>query len=170
MTNCLYSKKGMPWLRFSSLVRSVMSVCSSAKPGKTKQTEITQKASVLGPFSNHNPLLGSPSSICCYASEICSQANVIINPTAAKSFRICMILVKEIVDQKLEGTFQICCNVLSQRKTCSTWSYSTLVFSCLPLHLPESTVQCGMQANIFPTTIEGSQIHFEALIQNMCVN
>ena len=33
VTNCLYSRKGMPWLRFSSLVRSVMSVCSSAKPG-----------------------------------------------------------------------------------------------------------------------------------------
>lgn len=32
VTKCLYSKKGMPWLRFSSLVRSVMSVCSSAKP------------------------------------------------------------------------------------------------------------------------------------------
>ena len=33
VTKCLYSRKGMPWLRFSSLVRSVMSVCSSAKPG-----------------------------------------------------------------------------------------------------------------------------------------
>lgn len=38
VTNCLYSKNGMPWLRFSSLVRSVMSVCSSAKPERmTKQ-------------------------------------------------------------------------------------------------------------------------------------
>lgn len=36
VTKCLYSRKGMPWLRFSSLVRSVMSVCSSAKPGDTK--------------------------------------------------------------------------------------------------------------------------------------
>lgn len=42
VTNCLYSKKGMPWLRFSSLVRSVMSVCSSAKPGRTKNRN-TQK-------------------------------------------------------------------------------------------------------------------------------
>lgn len=33
VTKCLYSRKGMPWLRLSSLVRSVMSVCSSAKPG-----------------------------------------------------------------------------------------------------------------------------------------
>lgn len=31
----------------------------------------------------------------------------------------------------------------------------------------ESAVQ---QANIYPTTIGGSQIRFEALIQNMCVN
>lgn len=34
----------------------------------------------------------------------------------------------------------------------------------------ESAVQRGMQANIYPTTIGGSQIRFEALIQNMCVN
>lgn len=39
VTNCLYSKKGIPWLRFSSLVRSVMSVCSSAKPGRTKKKQ-----------------------------------------------------------------------------------------------------------------------------------
>lgn len=32
MTKCLYSRNGIPWLRFNSLVRSVMSVCSSAKP------------------------------------------------------------------------------------------------------------------------------------------
>lgn len=37
VTNCLYSRKGMPWLRFSSLVKSVMSVCSSAKPEMTRQ-------------------------------------------------------------------------------------------------------------------------------------
>lgn len=34
----------------------------------------------------------------------------------------------------------------------------------------ESAVQRGMLANIYPTTIGGSQIRFEALIQNMCVN
>lgn len=28
----MYSRNGIPWLRFNSLVRSVMSVCSSAKP------------------------------------------------------------------------------------------------------------------------------------------
>lgn len=32
VTKCLYSRNGIPWLRFNSLVRSVMSVCSSAKP------------------------------------------------------------------------------------------------------------------------------------------
>lgn len=39
MTKCLYSRKGIPWLRFSSLVRSVMSVCSSAKPYTKRPTD-----------------------------------------------------------------------------------------------------------------------------------
>lgn len=55
VTNCLYSRKGIPCVRPSSLVRSVISVCSSANPDTHKHTHMAEQITNINP--NTKPAL-----------------------------------------------------------------------------------------------------------------
>lgn len=61
----------MPWLRFSSLVRSVMSVCSSAKPGDREvAVSGSQTHSLVGKAEAHSATWSPPATFTDFLSDL----------------------------------------------------------------------------------------------------